>query len=192
MASRMAMPGHATSEHRQMREHTVSVGFPQAQQGCAEEHGVPGDEAAVGHVLPPAEASAHLLVHRYCEDPKCRASLPSGSSLEPIHSQQSTHKGDDVQGFSPPRPKRPPGDSRRECNGWGLIKRYLLKCEHLRDEKQTAPHAHDDVGAQGDQEQAAHSRLTPGHHQRQKEAECDGHMHRDPEPLQGDPRPFLQ
>src|SRR5215475_13837758 len=65
----MAMPGPATSEHRQMREHTVSVGFPQAQHGCAEEHGAPGDEAAAGHVLPPAEAFAHLLVHRYCGDP---------------------------------------------------------------------------------------------------------------------------
>src|SRR5262245_55297310 len=104
----MAMPGPATSEHRQIREHTVSVGFPQAQHRYAEEHGAPGDEAAAGHVLPPAEAFAHLLVHRYCGDLKRMASLPSGSSLEPIHSQQSTHKGDDVQGFSPPRPKRPP------------------------------------------------------------------------------------
>jgi short chain dehydrogenase len=70
-------------------------------------------------------------------------------------------------------------------------KRHLLKCEHLRDEKQAAPHTHDDIGDQGDQEQAAHGWLTPGHHQRQNDEECDGHMHRDPELLQGYPRPGL-
>ena len=31
-----------------------------------------------------------------CWAAKRRASIPSGSSLEPIHSQQGTHKGEDV------------------------------------------------------------------------------------------------
>src|SRR5262249_26024218 len=121
--------------------------------------------------------------HRWSAS-KRRSSMPSVSSLEPIQRYQRTRKGEDVQGFSKPCPKRPPGDPRREGRGWGHIQRHLLKGKHLRDEKQAAPPTYDEIGDQGHQEQATHGWLTPGPHQHHKDAEGDGPMHRDPEPLQ--------
>jgi len=63
--------------------------------------------------------------------------------------------------------------------------------EHLRDEEQTTPDAHDDVAHQAHQNQAANGNVLSGCEQRQKNEDCNGRMDGYPEPLEGHARTAL-
>jgi hypothetical protein len=60
-----------------------------------------------------------------------------------------------------------------------------LKLEHLADEEQTAPNAHDDIRAEAYEKQAANLNFFPGQEERQKNENGDSRMNRNPEILKG-------
>ena len=53
------------------------------------------------------------------------------------------------------------------------------------NEKKEAPHPHDDIANQSDQEQSADGHITPRHPQRQHDEERDRRMYRNSESLKG-------
>lgn len=116
---------------------------------------------------------------------------PASGPVQPRESQQRAKEGDDVERLPEPGPIRPPSDSCREFRRWSRIKRYPLKCQHLADEEQAAPHAHDDIGCQAYEEQPPHRHLMPRQGQRHEKEKRDRRMHRDPEPFQGHASPAL-
>ncbi len=63
-----------------------------------------------------------------------------------------------------------------------------MKRKHLTDEEQTAPNAHDDIGGEAYQKQAADRNVIPGQEDRQEHENRDGRMNGDPEPLKGQVR----
>lgn len=58
-----------------------------------------------------------------------------------------------------------------------------MKVQHLADEEQTTPNAHDDVRGEGYQKQLADSDVIPGQEEGQENEDGDGRMDRDPEAL---------
>ena len=99
-----------------------------------------------GSRAPAASAWDHLL-NEYRADSENRKEMMSSGSLNHVQNVHlATLAASSAEG--------------------GRVEWYLLKCKHLWNEKQEAPHPHDDIGGHGDQEQSADSHITPSHHQR--------------------------
>ncbi len=64
------------------------------------------------------------------------------------------------------------------------MQRDVLKLEHLADEEETAPNAHDDVGRKPYQKEVTYREVMPRQVKCEQHEHRDGRMHGNPEPLQ--------